>query len=146
LNKTGVEVFRAKLQNILDSIEGDKPYERGVKAVVRALKIDYDILFPERVWQTGQKALQRIHRLIKEHCYQNEQLCPICGILLKMKTSRAGKHFLGCQQYPLCQGSRSIEGSPTINNAMKEFLSQKVNQEELIAQKQNNNRFRNLDL
>ncbi len=140
MRKTSVETFRSKLQNILDHVEGDDNYHKGVRAVVKALLSDYDTLFPKVVW--GSDSLVVIVRLIEKHCNPDKWSCPICGSPLSLKSTKAGSAFRGCQKYPLCRGSRSHAGNATINDAMKEFLSQKIEEE----RKHHNSRFRNLDL
>ena len=144
MDPASVEIFRAKLQSILDNVDGDEPYHKGVRSVVRALKADFDVLFPQDVWGANDRT--HICRLMEKYCNRKANLCPICGGPLRQRVSRMGRQFLGCQRYPVCKGSRSIEGSPTINDAMREFLSKKVSEDLLEQQKQDGNRFRNLDL
>jgi hypothetical protein len=142
VNGKNVEHFRAMLQNILDSTEDNAdPYKRGIFAVAKAIKGDFDRMFPPEIWQTDSEAI----RIIAENtCPKDTALCPICESQLTVRKGKRG-NFLGCPKFPLCRGSRSIDGRITVNEALKTFIADKI-YEEQCALDSHMGRFQGIDL
>jgi hypothetical protein len=104
---------------------------------------NYNDLFPEKIFS---EEMDYLRDLTLKYCHKEGHLCPICGSTttrLYKKDRKAA--FLGCTAYPKCRGARSTNGAPTINDAMREFLAQKV-REEHGYDDVDSNRFRDLDL
>jgi len=146
LTRQNIECFRAKLQNILDATKntGDQ-YTAGVQAVVKALKSDYDALFPTTVWGSATND-ETIRKLMDRFCHPSSHKCPICASKSTKRITKNGTQFIGCTKYPSCHGSRFTDGKPTLNSYMRTFLAKRLHDETLKEQKIRTNRFRNLEL
>lgn len=139
-----VETFRRKLQSIIDNVETCEDFGRGVVSVVRALKADYDHLFPQQAWDPTNHT--ELRKLMEQYCIPDARYCPICGHAAVNKVSNKGRPFWGCIRYPLCTGSRALNGRATLNDGMRDFLAKKVNKENSDTQAGEANRFKNLEL
>lgn len=93
-------------------------------AVIRGLLRDFDKLFSREVYEEENR--QELLSYIEEYCVKNKKLCPICGSKLKKKESKDGNTFFGCNKFPACRGCRSATGRPSINNAMRAFIAEKL--------------------
>jgi hypothetical protein len=104
----------------------------------------FEKLFPTRFFSRN---LGDIKTLALEYCYSDIKRCPICNASLVSKKlhKRSSRHFLGCSQFPQCNGSRSYNGTPFINDAMREFLMKKT-QTQLEINNADNIRFQKLKL
>lgn len=137
---TNIERFRQRLENIIEELDATT-HHVSTREMVRVLQTEFDIYFPKEVWNPD-----KIYGLIEKYCYGDQKKCPICASTLLQRVSRAGRPFLGCPKYPTCGGSRSINGLPSINESLKDFVS-KARQKDLAElEKKRSNRFRNLDL
>lgn len=142
MNGKNVKHFRAMLQNVLDSTEGhEDPYKRGIYSVVRAVKGDFDRMFPQEIWKSDAEALRL---LAEHHCNDDVTQCPICSNKLIQRKGKRGP-FLGCSQFPSCRGSRSIDGRVTVNESLKTFIADKIYEEQL-ALESHMGRFQGIDL
>lgn len=138
-----VELFRRKLQQTIDAVE-DKTdeYGRGIRAVAKALKHDFDVLFPEEAYSMSGDQLRA---LIEQYCYPEKNRCPLCGEK-NIKRKGIKSHFYGCSTYPICRGARGLDGKVTMNEALREFISQKLYEKAMEEEKASQNRFANLDI
>jgi len=142
LERDNIERFRQKLKNLLQVLE-DSECTASAETVVRSIRNDFDLIFPAEVWTDDYR---KVLELVQKYCCNNIKQCPICKATLQQRVSRAGRPFLGCPKYPLCKGSRSASGQPTINDALREFVSHKYEKDLIEQQKKQSNRFRNLEL
>lgn len=130
------------LQNILDSTkDNDAPYQRGVYAVIRAVKGDFDRMFSPEAWNADVDALRMI---AKEYCETNPTKCPICSSDMVVRQGGRGP-FKGCSTFPTCKGSRSIDGRTTLNEAVRVFIADKIYEEQIILES-HLGRFQGIDL
>ncbi len=91
--------FTAEMENELDEIaEGKRKYEKMLGDFYKPFSKDVK----EKEKTAGKITdLGEADKKIK---------CPICGGLMVIKLSRAGK-FLSCKKFPECSGARKIDGS-----------------------------------
>jgi len=142
------EAFRSMLDKGIKEI--DKYLETGGydtkalhygRSLLVQTKTAFDELFPN-----SKELMTDIASLMKEYCESDKTLCPVCSSKLIKRTNRkTQKDFLGCSSYPKCKGSRHLDGNPSINDGMLEFLD-KIAQKELKHQKRlENSRFAKIE-
>lgn len=133
--------FKDNLQRAYDAQQNktDK-YSRGVAAVTRTLLRDYDRIFNPSILK---QPVSDLRPLAEKFCHQDG--CPICGAKMVARNGRSGT-FLGCTRYPACHGCRHADGTISINDALRLFLTGKVREETLRQEQEERSRFRNLDI
>lgn len=141
--KRNLQEYRNQLARALDANLGkDDPFAQGVASVTRALVSDFDRIFNPSILKANKEKLQP---LIEEYCHPDKDLCPLCGSKIIRKTSKKS-FFKGCSRFPTCHGARHMSGEPSINDALRFFLTAKVKEETLREELHRDARFRNLDL
>lgn len=132
--------FRGLLEQTIQAQLGRRDkYSQGVVAVTRALLTDFDNIFSPSVLKDKE---DKIHPLIEKFCHKNG--CPICGAKTERKSGKFGV-FIGCSKYPDCKGVRRADGSVSINDALRFYLTKKL-YEERLKDDSAESRFQNLDL
>jgi len=113
-----VERFRRRLhaQHAAASIYSSST-ARQLSAILQTLIRDFDRIFQSRVPPI-------IQQYIDQYCYSDQTVCPICGCHLTQRRGQYGE-FLGCSDYPRCHGSRKMDGTPSLNNALKDFIDKR---------------------
>jgi hypothetical protein len=97
-----------------------------------------DDLFPEKIFSKETESLKVL--LDKYVVFAERSRCPLCGAgLLWMK------NYQGCSNFPTCKGARTHNGSPSLNDAMREFLADKLSEEGLDTNLAND-RFKTIDI
>jgi len=127
---SNVEIFRQKLENLKEHHEGDSL----LGAIAEALLRDYNSLFPTEIYKYPNIGMKMIKDLIPRYCYMNADQCPICGAENMERQGRRGP-FLGCTNYPECKGAKDISGKVSVNEALKSYLSAKLEEEKNPAEK-----------
>ena len=134
--------YRGRLVRTLDAQEGKRDkYARGVATVTRTLLKDFDSLFDPGVLKFRPASLQP---LIEKFCYK--QGCPLCSSAMVVRHSRRNEEFLGCTTYPDYKGARYPNGTVSITDDLRFFLTDKLREETLQEEDLEGSRFRNLDL
>lgn len=131
--------FRKILETTMTEAQTD-----SVEAETRSLIKRFEELFPEKIFSDE---IDYLRELTYRYCFKERNQCPICGAPVLQNHQRAGMktRFMGCSEFPKCRGARSFNGSPTINDAMREFLAEKI-REEHIHEDIASSRFKELDL
>jgi len=93
------------------------------KTVVNTLWQDFNYMFPQDVWNSEKG--DAFQKLIARFCHHGEKDCPICGSDTEPRDGKYGK-FHGCSKYPDCKGVRKENGDPSINQALREYLSGQI--------------------
>jgi len=134
-----VQRYRRRLQATLAGAtsRSRSSTSRQLAAVLQTLLDDFD-----RIFSTSTPP--GLQRDIEQYCYQDSTVCPICGKELSQRKGKYGD-FLGCSDYPNCHGSRKIDGSPSLNDALRGFLNEKK-KEAGQSSTSNTNRFSGLEL
>jgi len=140
VKRNNIELFRDKLQNLISAMEHREQddFSRGILAVARTLKLDYDNLFSKQVWDTNRIQLKK---LAEKYTTSDVTKCPICEGLLHQRKGKYGK-FWGCELYPQCKGGRNMSGHPLLNDHMKLFLSEIIYKRTEQQHREKSNRFR----
>ena len=118
-------VTRSKVENFRHALDQAREFQQiygnpEMDGVINQLINTYNIDFPR-------DEMPNLAKAIKKYCYPTRSKCPICGKTMRQRTNRkTGGAFLGCSQYPLCQGSRDIDGNITINKYLEDFINSKL--------------------
>lgn len=60
-------------------------------------------------WRTARAHVRNVKRRKADNTVGSSIACPRCGgIMVERMNKRSGEHFLGCQRYPQCKGTRSL--------------------------------------
>lgn len=126
--KTAINSFQialtqyGQLQEVYGNPEMDAAYD--------ALVNEYKFWFSEHADKTAVSQIPKgkaLAEAIKKYCHPNAGRCPICGALMLVKVNRkTGNKFLGCPDYPTCQGTRDKDGRISVNAALKSYLLEMI--------------------
>ena len=119
-----IDRFRKVIDEYKTAAENlDRNYTIDVPALLNNLSEYFEELFPAKIFSAD---AQELRQLVYEHCESLITKCPICSSpTVKKKTDRKVT-FYGCSNFPICKGARSFNGAPSINDAMREFLADKI--------------------
>jgi hypothetical protein len=132
-----IQRFRKKILDCIHSLkQNDKEVPglftrsqtvNGIElALFRALLTDFDRLFSPTIFSNNAIA---IRNLARKYCVADTTKCPLCGLHMTRKSKNSGTRYYSCTGFPDCKGARSINGVPSINDALKEFLDQKIEED-----------------
>lgn len=108
-----IERFRDRFKQVVGRIPGR---HSAIKQMVKTLYNDFNNIFPPQVYDDKTE----FQKLIARFCH--EEGCPICGNPTEERSGKFGK-FLGCTKYPDCKGVRKTNGDPSVNQALRDFLT-----------------------
>lgn len=121
---SSVEIFRRKLERAVD-ISSEKEGHQLETAILRGLLIDFDLLFPQEVYQAY--GPENISNYVELYCEQDPEKCPICSSKLAIRTVRKTKEkFLGCSKYPDCKGTRNKDGTISLTSAIRAHIAKRL--------------------
>ena len=118
-----IEVFRKQLLNTKTILQEDGP--SIAFSILEALLVDYQKLFPPEIHYGDPN---KLYALIEKYGCVDRKLCPLCGSHMKKRTSSLGE-FKGCSKFPKCKGGRKLDGRAVLNQALKDFLTDKISKE-----------------
>lgn len=141
------ERFRRRLQGQLSAAQrvvnregqrtGRASTARQLSSILQTLINDFDRIFDNRMPPA-------VQRDVEEYCYSDPTVCPICGKALIQRRGKYGD-FLGCCDYPNCHGGRKVDGTASMNEALREHLYRK-RLEASQSSVSNTNRFSDLEI
>lgn len=119
-----IEIFRRKLEQALDILCSQEKSQLQV-AVIRGLLIDFDALFPRKIYQISK--INEYKKYIAQYCESDPDKCPICSSDLVTKMARKTKEkFFGCSRYPECKGTRNMDRSISLTSSIRAHIAEQM--------------------